>query len=86
MIAYILIGWGMGLLCWFMVPTKRRMGLVRFLLVGMVGGVAGGMVGGAFNVQKAPFTVDIPSLVGAFLGGLIAVIAVVVLSRNRAHA
>jgi uncharacterized membrane protein YeaQ/YmgE (transglycosylase-associated protein family) len=85
MIAYIIVGLITGLLCRFIVPTSRRIGFVGFLLIGMVGGVAGGMVGGSFNVRKEPFAVDVPSLIGAFLGAAIVIFVVLGLSRNRAH-
>jgi uncharacterized membrane protein YeaQ/YmgE (transglycosylase-associated protein family) len=86
MIAYIIVGLITGLLCWFIVPTFRRIGFVGYLLTGVVGGVAGGMVGGSFNVRQEAFAVGIPSLVGAFLGAAIVIFVVLGLSRNRAHA
>ncbi|WP_224244065.1 GlsB/YeaQ/YmgE family stress response membrane protein [Hyalangium gracile] len=85
MIAYIIVGCITGLLCRVVVTNARSMGLIRFVLVGMVGGIAGGIVGGAFNVRQEPFAVDIPSIVGSVLGAAIAVFVVVALSRNRAH-
>jgi uncharacterized membrane protein YeaQ/YmgE (transglycosylase-associated protein family) len=85
MIAYIIVGWATGLLCRFIVPNPQRMGLIRFLLIGMVGGLAGAGLGGTFFLQREPLTVGPPTLVGAFLGAAIAVFAVLGLSRNRAH-
>jgi uncharacterized membrane protein YeaQ/YmgE (transglycosylase-associated protein family) len=85
MIAYIIIGLITGLLCWFIVPTFRRIGFVGYLLTGMVGGVAGGMVGGSFNVHKELFAVDVPSIAGAFIGAALVIFVVLGLTRNRAH-
>lgn len=86
MITYIIVGWVTGLLSRAIVPGPQHLGLIRLMLIGMVGGVAGGIVGGTFNVRTQPFTVGIPSLVGAFLGAAIVIFVVVGLSRNRARA
>jgi uncharacterized membrane protein YeaQ/YmgE (transglycosylase-associated protein family) len=85
LIAYLLVGAAIGLLCRAIVPHHVRMGLVRFVIVGMVGGGAGGMFTGTFYTRKEVFIVDVPTLIGAAVGALIAVFVVVSLGRKRVH-
>jgi uncharacterized membrane protein YeaQ/YmgE (transglycosylase-associated protein family) len=84
MIAFILVGLATGLLCRFIVPSAR-MGGVRVPLIGMVGGCFGGLVGGSLQPGTAKMAVAAPSLIGAFLGALIAVAVITLLTRNRVH-
>ncbi|MFL5346947.1 MAG: hypothetical protein ACJ8AT_19360 [Hyalangium sp.] len=85
LIAYLLIGAATGLLCRVILPQDVRMGLVRFLIVGAVGGGAGGMFTGTFYAHQEAFRVDVPTLIGAFVGAAIAVFVVASLSRRSAH-
>ena len=86
LIAYLLVGAATGLLCRVILPHELRMGLVRFLIVGAVGGGVGGMFTGTFYTHREAFRVDAPTLIGAFVGAAIAVFVVAGLSRKRAHA
>lgn len=84
MIAFILVGFATGLLCRFIIPNPR-MGGLRVPLIGMVGGCFGGLVGGSLQPGTAKMAVAAPSLIGAFLGALLTVAVVTLLTRNRAH-
>jgi uncharacterized membrane protein YeaQ/YmgE (transglycosylase-associated protein family) len=82
MLAFIVIGLATGLLCRVILPNLR-MGGLRMPLIGMVGGMFGGLVGGSLQQEK--MAIAAPSLIGAFLGALLAVVVVTLLSRNRVH-
>jgi uncharacterized membrane protein YeaQ/YmgE (transglycosylase-associated protein family) len=85
LIVFTAIGWVAALSSRIIVPSPRNMGLIRTLLVGMVGSIFGGIVGGTFN-QKGPlFALATPSLTGAVLGGLMTVFVVLFLNRQRAY-
>ncbi len=86
LIAYLLVGAATGLLCSVILPREARMGLVRFLVLGMVGGGAGGLLVGAFYIRREPIVVGVPTLIGAFVGAAVVVFVVAGLSRKRAHA
>jgi uncharacterized membrane protein YeaQ/YmgE (transglycosylase-associated protein family) len=84
-IAFMVIGLLTGLLCRLIVPTPPRMGGFRMPLIGMVGGLFGGLVGGTLQPGMEKMTLAIPSIIGSFIGALVAVFGVLLLSRNRAH-
>lgn len=86
LIAYLLIGAATGLLCRVIIPQGVRMGLVSFLIVGAVGGGVGGMFTGTFYAHREAFRVDVPTIVGAFVGAAIAVFVLAGLSKRRVHA
>lgn len=85
LIAYLLIGAATGLLCRVIIPQDVRMGLVRFLIIGAVGGGAGGMITGTFYTHQRAFAVDVPTIIGAFVGAALAVVVVASLNRRQAH-
>ena len=84
MIAFVLVGFATGLLSRFIIPSAR-MGGFRLPLIGMVGGCFGGLVGGSLQPGLSKMAVAAPSLIGAFLGALLAVTVVTLLTRNRVH-
>jgi uncharacterized membrane protein YeaQ/YmgE (transglycosylase-associated protein family) len=86
LIAFIIVGCVTGLISRIIVPPHLRMGIVRMLIVGMVGGIFGGLVAGTFDVQPEPISVGTPTLVGAFLGALLSVCIVTLLGRRQVHA
>jgi len=85
LITFIAIGWVAALSSRIIVPSPRNMGLIRTLLVGMVGSIFGGIVGGTFNQKEPLFAIATPSLTGAVLGGLMTVFVVLFLNRQRAY-
>lgn len=84
-LAFMAVGLATGLLCRFIVPNPRPLGLVRMLIIGMVGGVFGGALGGSLQPGMSAFTIGGPSLIGAFVIALVAVFVVLGLSRQRRH-
>ena len=85
-IAFIIIGWVIGLISRAILPGTRTMGLISMLLIGMVGAVVGGMFAGTFNGNASLFVLQPPNVVGSVIGALAAVFIVHVLNRRRAHA
>ncbi|HVG59097.1 MAG TPA: hypothetical protein VNA24_11120 [Hyalangium sp.] len=85
-LAFMAVGLATGLLCRFIVPNPRPLGLIRMLIIGMVGGVFGGALGGSLQSGLAAVSLGAPSLIGAFLVALIAIFVVLGLSRQRRHA
>jgi len=84
-ITFVAVGWVTALSSRIIVPSPRNMGLIRTLLIGMVGSVFGGLLGGTFNQKEPLFALAAPSLTGAFLGALMTVFVVLFLNRQRAH-
>jgi uncharacterized membrane protein YeaQ/YmgE (transglycosylase-associated protein family) len=84
-LAFMAVGLATGLLSRLIV-ANFKVGLFRLLILGMVGGVFGGALGGTFQSGMALVSIGAPSLIGAFLGALIAIFGVVALSRQRRHA
>ncbi len=85
-LAFLAVGLATGLLSRLIVPNPKPLGLFRMLIIGMVGGGFGGALGGTFQSGMELLTVRAPSLIGAFLGALVAIFAVLTLSRQRRHA
>ena len=85
-IAFIIIGWVVGLISRAILPGIRHMGLISMLLVGMVGAIVGGMFAGTFHESTSLFILRAPTVVGSVLGAFAAVFIVHVLNRRRAHA
>jgi uncharacterized membrane protein YeaQ/YmgE (transglycosylase-associated protein family) len=85
LITFIVVGCSIALISRLLVPP-RNMGLIRRLLVGMVGGIFGGTLGGTFNTQQELFAVATPSLLGASLGTLAVIATVTILNRRQAYA
>ncbi|MBN1207368.1 MAG: GlsB/YeaQ/YmgE family stress response membrane protein [Myxococcaceae bacterium] len=86
LIAYIIIGCITGLFARIIAPASMRMGIVRMLIIGMVGGIFGGILAGTFTPEREAFSASTPSLIGAFLGALVVAGAVTLFSRRRVHA
>ena len=84
MIAFILVGFATGLLCRFIIPNPR-LGGWRLPLIGMVGGCFGGLVVGSLQTGTKTMVIAAPSLIGCFLGSLVAIAVVTILTWNRAH-
>jgi len=84
-LAFMAVGLATGLLCRFIVPDPRPLGLIRMLIIGMVGGMFGGALGGTLQPGMAAMSIGAPSLIGAFLVALIAIFVVLGLSRQRRH-
>jgi uncharacterized membrane protein YeaQ/YmgE (transglycosylase-associated protein family) len=82
---FMAVGLAAGLLCWFIVPYSKSMGIVRMLLVGGVGGIFGGAVGGSFESGMRMVSITALSLIGAAVGAVVATFVVLSLSRRRAH-
>lgn len=82
-LTFIAVGLLTGLLSRFIVPDPRPLGFIRMLILGVVGGVFGGMVGGSLQPGMALVSIGAPSLIGAFLGALIAIFGMLILSRRR---
>jgi uncharacterized membrane protein YeaQ/YmgE (transglycosylase-associated protein family) len=68
-----------------LIVANLKVGLFSFLILGMVGGVFGGGIGGTFQSGMALVSIGAPSLIGAFLGALIAIFGVLALGRQRRH-
>jgi uncharacterized membrane protein YeaQ/YmgE (transglycosylase-associated protein family) len=85
-LAFMAVGLATGLLSRLIVPNPRPLGLFRMLIIGLVGGGFGGALGGTFQPGMEMLTIGTPSLIGAFLGALVAIFAVLTLSRQRRHA
>lgn len=84
-LAFMAIGLATGLLSRFIVPNPRPLGLIRMLIIGMVGGMFGGAIGGTLQPGMSAFSIGAPSLIGAFLVALLAIFVVLGLSRQRRH-
>jgi uncharacterized membrane protein YeaQ/YmgE (transglycosylase-associated protein family) len=84
-LAFMAVGLATGLVSRLIV-ANFKVGLFRMLILGMVGGVFGGGIGGTFQSGMALVTIGAPSLIGAFLGALIAIFGVLALGRQRRHA
>ncbi len=85
-LAFMAVGLGTGLLSRLIVSDPRPLGLIRMLILGVVGGVFGGALGGTFQSGMAMVTIGAPSLIGAFVGALIVIFGVLSLGRKRRHA
>jgi uncharacterized membrane protein YeaQ/YmgE (transglycosylase-associated protein family) len=83
--AYIVVGLVTGLISRVIIPSPRPMGLIRTVLIGMLGGMFGGVIAGTLYPHPQPLAVSPVSLVGAFLVALTAVFVVTILGRRRAH-
>lgn len=84
-LAFMAVGLATGLLSRLIVSDPRPLGLFRMLIIGLVGGAFGGAVGGSFQSGMKILSIGAPSLIGAFLGALIAIFVVLGLSRQRRH-
>jgi uncharacterized membrane protein YeaQ/YmgE (transglycosylase-associated protein family) len=82
--AFMAVGLATGLLS-RLILANLKVGLFRMLILGMVGGVFGGVLGGTFQSGMGLVSIGAPSLIGAFLGALIAIFGVLALSRPRRH-
>lgn len=85
LVTFIAVGWVTALSSRLIVPSPRNMGLIRTLLVGMVGSIFGGIVGGTFNQEEPLFALATPSLTGAFVGAFMTVFVVLFLNRQQAR-
>jgi uncharacterized membrane protein YeaQ/YmgE (transglycosylase-associated protein family) len=85
-LAFMAVGLATGLLSRLIVADPRPLGLIRMVILGIVGGVFGGALGGSLQSGMALVSISAPSLIGAFLGALIAIFGVLSLGRRRTRA
>ncbi len=73
-ISWILVGLLAGFLAKFIIPTKRHKGLLRTLLLGVIGGLLGGYIGQKLGFGGELSGLNEYSIITATLGALLVLI------------
>ena len=85
LLAYVVLGLLVALLCRVVLPVPRQLGLVSLLLLGMVGAIVGGALSTLFNPGALRHLTPL-GLVLSTLGAVAVVVGVVVATRRQLHA
>lgn len=73
-LSWILVGLLAGFLAKFIIPTKRHKGLIRTLLLGVVGGLLGGYLGQYLGFGNGLSGLNEYSIITATIGALLVLI------------
>lgn len=84
-LVFVAVGLATGLVSRYIVPNPKPLGLIRMMLLGVVGSVFGGAVMSTFTGGPEIVFTAVPNLIGAFVGALVAIFVVLSLSRQRRH-
>jgi uncharacterized membrane protein YeaQ/YmgE (transglycosylase-associated protein family) len=83
LVVWIIVGAIAGWLASIVMKTNGRQGLIQDIVVGVIGGVIGGYLFNALGIGGAVTGINFSSIFVAFIGGLVLLVLVRLLTGRR---